>query len=63
MNRYPLWKNILIAIVVVIGLVYTAPNFFGEEPAVQVSPVRTTLKADAALLARVEDVLNKGGIK
>ncbi len=62
MNRYPLWKYILIAIALVVGFVYTLPNFFGEAPAVQVSPHRPTLKADAALLARVEEILKKGNI-
>jgi preprotein translocase subunit SecD len=57
MNRYPLWKYVIIAIALVVGLVYTIPNFFGEVPAVQVSPVRATLKVDSALLARVEDLL------
>ena len=37
MNRYPLWKYILIGIVLIIGLVYTLPNFYGESPAVQVN--------------------------
>src|SRR5215211_6580570 len=63
MNRYPLWKYILIGIVLLVGLIFTAPNFFGEEPAVQVSPVRATLKADAALLQRVEELLTRNGIK
>ncbi len=36
MNRYPLWKYILIVVAVVAGLVYTLPNFYGEVPAVQV---------------------------
>jgi preprotein translocase subunit SecD len=62
MNRYPLWKYIIIAIALVVGLLYTLPNFFGEVPAVQVSPVRATLKPDAALLARVEDILQKNKI-
>ncbi|MGZ8155646.1 MAG: protein translocase subunit SecD [Burkholderiales bacterium] len=57
MNRYPLWKYVIIAIALVVGFVYTIPNFFGEVPAVQVSPVRATLKVDSALLARVEDLL------
>jgi preprotein translocase subunit SecD len=61
-NRYPLWKYIIIAIALVVGLVYTLPNFFGEVPAVQVSPVRATLKSDAALLTRVEDILQKNKI-
>ena len=62
MNRYPLWKYILIGIALVVGLVYTVPNLFGEVPAVQVSPVRATLKSDAALLARVEDIIQKNKI-
>ncbi len=37
MNRYPLWLNILIAVIVLGGLLYALPNFFGESPAVQVS--------------------------
>jgi preprotein translocase subunit SecD len=63
MNRYPLWKYILIAVVLAIGFLYTAPNFFGESPAVQVSPIKPTVKIDSALLGRVEDALTKGGFK
>ena len=37
MNRYPLWKYVLIGIALVVGIVYTLPNFFPEVPAVQVS--------------------------
>ncbi len=57
MNRYPLWKYLLILAVLLAGLIYTLPNFFGESPAVQVSPLRTGMKADAALLGRVEGAL------
>ncbi len=57
MNRYPLWKYVLIFAVLLAGLIYTLPNFFGEAPAVQVSPLRTGVKADAALLARAGDAL------
>ncbi len=63
MNRYPLWKYILLAVVLVLGFVYTVPNFFGESPAVQVSPLKPTSKIDPALLSSVEDVLTKGGFK
>ncbi len=62
MNRYPLWKNILIAVSLVLGLVYTLPNFFGEAPAVQVSPLKHGLKADAALMGRIGDALKKGNL-
>jgi preprotein translocase subunit SecD len=61
MNRYPLWKNILIALSLVVGLLYTLPNFYGEAPAVQVSPLAHGLKADTGLMDRVEDILKKGG--
>jgi preprotein translocase subunit SecD len=62
MNRYPLWKNLLVAITLVLGLLYTLPNFFGESPAVQVTSVKATVKVDAALLGRVEDSLKNAGI-
>jgi preprotein translocase subunit SecD len=62
MNRYPLWKYVVIGVALLVALIYTLPNFFGEVPAVQVSPVRSTLKADNALLARVEEILQKNKI-
>ena len=46
MNRYPLWKYITVALALVLGFVYTLPNFFGESPAVQVSSAKATLKVD-----------------
>ena len=57
MNRYPLWKNIIVALALMFGLIYTLPNFFGEAPAVQVSSVKATVKVDPALLSRIEDSL------
>jgi len=62
MNRFPLWKNVLIAVALALGLLYTLPNFFGEVPAVQVSSVKATIKVDTQLLGRVEETLKKGGI-
>ncbi|HEV8095436.1 MAG TPA: protein translocase subunit SecD [Burkholderiales bacterium] len=62
MNRYPSWAYSAIALCVVLALLYTLPNFFGESPAVQVSSVRATVKVDTALLARVEDTLKKANI-
>lgn len=62
MNRYPLWKYLLIAAVIVIGLLYTIPNFFGESPAVQVSPAKTSLKADNDLLKKVENTLQLANV-
>jgi len=63
MNRYPLWVYVTIAVALVLGALYTLPNFFGEAPAVQVSPARATLKVDTAVLGRVEETLKKAGIQ
>lgn len=57
MNRYPLWKYITVLVAVIIGLLYTLPNFYGESPAVQVSSAKATVKVDTAMLGRVEQVL------
>src|SRR5256886_12909437 len=63
MNRYPLWVYVTIGVALVLGALYTLPNFFGEAPAVQVSPARATLKVDAAVLGRVEEALKKAGVQ
>jgi len=63
MNRYPLWKYILIGATLVIAFIYTLPNFFGDVPAVQVMPIRTTEKVDAVLLQRVEAALRTAGLQ
>ncbi len=62
MNRYPLWKYVLIAIALVVGILYTLPNFFPEVPAVQVSTSKSTAKVDTALLGTVEDALKAASI-
>ena len=62
MNRYPLWKYITVAIALVLGFVYTLPNFFGESPAVQLSSAKATIKVDAKAQARVEEALIAAGI-
>ncbi len=62
MNRYPLWKYLLILAVLLTGLIYTLPNFFGESPAVQILPLRSSMKADAALLNRVDATLKAANI-
>ncbi len=63
MNRYPLWKYITIIVTLVIGALYTIPNFFGESPAVQISSAKATIKVDQALMTQVEQVLAKDGIE
>ncbi|WP_230969483.1 protein translocase subunit SecD [Nitrogeniibacter aestuarii] len=62
MNRYPLWKNLMIIVVLIIGFLYTLPNFFGEVPAVQVSSAKTTIKIDGSTKARIERILADAGI-
>ena len=51
MNRYPLWKYAILGVALLVGLLYTLPNFFGEAPAVQVSSGKATLKLDASVRA------------
>ena len=63
MNRYPLWKYAIIVVALLIGALYTLPNFFGEAPAVQVSSGKATLKLDASLVDRVQKVLDQAAIK
>ncbi|MBS0390686.1 MAG: protein translocase subunit SecD [Proteobacteria bacterium] len=62
MNRYPVWKYAILVIALLIGALYTLPNFFGEAPAVQVSSAKATIKVDAALKQRVEEVLTAAGV-
>ncbi len=62
MNRFPLWKYVLIGITLVVAFLYTLPNFFGEVPAVQLSPLRSTEKVDAALEGQVASALKAAGI-
>lgn len=62
MNRYPLWKYLLVLTVVVLGLLYAAPNLFGESPAVQITTAKANLKVDQALLASTESILKQENI-
>ena len=57
MNRYPLWKYLVIVVALLIGGLYSIPNFFGEAPAVQVSSAKPTIKVDLATQSRVEKIL------
>ena len=62
MNRYPVWKYLLIAIALLIGVLYTAPNYFGESPALQVTSGRSTINVTSATTTLVEDALKRAGI-
>jgi preprotein translocase subunit SecD len=63
MNRFPLWKYLLIGIVLAGSFLYTLPNFFGEVPAVQISPIKTTDKVDDALLKQAQASVAAAGVK
>jgi preprotein translocase subunit SecD len=63
MNRYPLWKYILIAVALLFGVLYTVPNFFGQSPAVQIGSAKATVKVTSATMSTVEDILQKAGIR
>ncbi len=63
MNRYPLWKYIVIVVALLIGGIYTIPNFFGEAPAVQISAGKATVKIDLATQERVTQLLTKANIE
>jgi preprotein translocase subunit SecD len=62
MNRYPVWKYILIAVAILLGALYTVPNYFGESPAVQVTSGKSTVKMTSDMTAKVAEVLAKEGI-
>ncbi|MYM40414.1 protein translocase subunit SecD [Duganella qianjiadongensis] len=62
MNRYPLWKYILILAAVLLGALFTAPNYFGQSPAVQVTSGKSTVKMTADMVAKVDDVLKAANI-
>lgn len=63
MNRYPIWKYIAMLVSLMLGLLYTLPNFYGEAPAVQVSSGKATVKLDTAMMGRVESTLKRSGIE
>ena len=61
-NTFPLWKNLLILSVFVLAVIYALPNVFGEDPSVQLSPLRAT-KLDQATLTQVDKLLTDAGLK
>jgi preprotein translocase subunit SecD len=63
MNRYPLWKYLVIVVALLIGGTYTIPNFFGEAPAVQISAGKATVKIDLATQERVTKLLAQANIE
>ena len=62
MNRYPVWKYVLIVIALLMGALYTAPNYFVESPALQITSGKSTVKVSSTNLAQVEAALKAEGI-
>ncbi len=63
MNRYPAWKYAILLVALLVAIVYTLPNLFGEAPAVQVSSSKSAVKVDSTTVTRVEEALKAAGIK
>lgn len=63
LNRYPLWKYLLILAITLLGFIYSAPNLYAPDPAVQVSGESSTMEIDAGVLAQVEKALADAGIE
>ena len=62
MNRYSWWKYAILVVALLVGMVYTLPNFYGEAPAVQVSSAKSTLRVDGTTTTRVEQALKQAGV-
>lgn len=63
MNRYPLWKYLTVLAALIIGVLYTLPNFYGESPAVQIAGAKSTVRVDSTVLNTVEGILQKAQIQ
>ncbi|MCP8898742.1 protein translocase subunit SecD [Gilvimarinus xylanilyticus] len=63
LNRYPFWKYLLIILVAVLGFIYSAPNLYPPDDAIQISGSSSDLTIDAATLKRAEQALSDAGIE
>ncbi len=63
LNKYPLWKYLLILAVLAIGFIYSAPNLYPDDPAIQISGASTSLKVNQADLERASKALTDAGIQ
>ncbi|WOH37370.1 protein translocase subunit SecD [Thalassotalea fonticola] len=61
LNKYPLWKTLMVVFIVAIGALYALPNYYGEDPAVQISGTRG-VQADLSTLDAVKDTLAQANI-
>ncbi|QJE00301.1 protein translocase subunit SecD [Massilia forsythiae] len=62
MNRYPLWKYILILVAVLLGLLYTAPNYFVDSPALHITTDKATVRVNSDTVTQVADALKRDGV-
>jgi preprotein translocase subunit SecD len=62
MNRYPLWKYLVIGVALLIGVIYSVPNLFGEAPAIQIAPARSSLALDNTLQERIDLALKQSDL-
>jgi preprotein translocase subunit SecD len=62
LNKYPLWKYLLIVAIAVVGLFYALPNLYGEDPAVQVSASARSVEVDESTRAQVVGILERAGL-
>ena len=62
MNRYPVWKYAILVVALLVAILYTLPNFFGESPAVQVSSSKSSTKIDSTTVVRVQDALKAASL-
>jgi len=63
LNKYPLWKNLVIVFALVIGFIYALPNLFPDDYAVQITGARSTTVVDQRILERAVDALEAEGIE
>jgi len=62
MNRYPVWKYVVILIAFVFGALYTLPNFYSSSPALQINSAKSTVKVDSGMQTRIEDALKAASV-
>lgn len=63
LNKYPVWKNLLVIVMFMVGLIYTLPNIYPEDPIVQISGASVSGKIDESVLKKAQDALDKSALK
>ena len=63
LNKFPLWKNLMILLIVAFGFIYASPNLFPPDPAIQLSGQSGAMVIDQLVLDQVEKSLDEAGIE